>query len=198
MIETITIRVGRRENEQDFTVHRSFATKSSVKLQTALSRVGDKGHDNCEEPLLLPSAKAAEFEVYMYWLYTGKIATTDSKGMNSYGTTLVRLYILAEYLKDEPSSDAVITLLDDLFADTSTIFESAAVKLVWNNLPRDDVLRSTFLHGMFIVFLGAGESAKFIGKHEWPKNVDAGSIMCALERREYPELFRAEDMSEVG
>jgi hypothetical protein len=66
MIETITIRVGRRENEQDFTVHRSFATKSSVKLQTARSRVGDQGHDNRSEPLLLPSARAAEFEVYMY------------------------------------------------------------------------------------------------------------------------------------
>jgi hypothetical protein len=118
--------------------------------------------------------------------------------MNSYGTTLVRLYILAEYLKDDPFSDAVITLLGDLFADTSTIFESTAVKLVWNNLARDDVLRSTFLHEILIDFLGAGESAKFIGMHEWPKNVDVSGIMCALERREYPELFVGEDMLEVG
>lgn len=147
----------------------------------------------------LPRARPAEFEVYVYWLYTSEVVTTDTKGMNSYGTTLVRFYIFGEYLKDESFKDAVFEVIFELCEDKSTIFESAAVKLVWRNLPRDDVLRDAFLEGMLAHFLGKPGCAKYLGSHDWSRGVDAGSVMAALERRQYIEyLCYGGDLSEVG
>ena len=55
--------------------------------------------------------------MYVFWLYTGDLVTTDPKDMNSYGTILVHLYILAENFKDECFSDAVFEIIFELFED---------------------------------------------------------------------------------
>lgn len=198
MIETIIFRIGGPQDRQDYTVHKSFATKSSRAIQDLLNN-RENAQPNRSNRIRISNLRPAVFEVYVYWLYTDKIVTTDTKGMNSYGTTLVRLYILAEYLKDEPFSEAVFEILSELCEDKTMVFESDAVNLIWENLPRDEVLRITFLEAMVASALGKPDCARFIGSHDWPDEVDPESIMEALEQRQYAGFFfYGEDSSEIG
>lgn len=105
---------------------------------------------------------------------------------------------MAEYLKDERFSEEVFEIIAELCEDKSMVFESAAVRLVWRNLPRNEVLRTTFLEAMLASFLGKPGCAKFIGSYDWPMAVSVGIIMAALQRRQNAGFFCGEDSSEVG
>jgi hypothetical protein len=190
--KTILFRVGRLESAQDYTIPKGFATKSSRAIQTALS-------NREETPVLLPRARPAEFEVYVYWLYTGEIVTTNTKGMNSYGTTLVRLYILSDYLEDKKFERAVYDILYEVSEDEDMTFESKAINLVWQTLPHWNLLRLILLYAMLAWFFEAPNAPKFLDPENWPDGVGIGDMMSAVERRRMPEEFPPEEEdTEVG
>lgn len=197
MIKTIIFRIGRRGSEQNYTVHKSFATKSSLVIQGILND-REKAQPNCNDPVRISKARPAEFGVYVYWLYADEISTTDAKGDNSYGTTLVRLYILGKYLEDEEFTDAVFGIISEVSEDKSMVFETTAVKLAWSNLPRDDPLRAKLCQTMLAKSVGKPDRAKVRYSLDYTRGLDPGDIMAALEHRQYTGFIFGEDTSEVG
>lgn len=169
-------------------VHKSFATKSSKYLQR-MARTKDR--------LTLHGEKSEDFHVYVHWLYHGEIITNDAIGENSYGTTLVRLYLMGDYIEDEQFTDTIYDIIYRSSQDISMKFESAAIRLTWKRTWAGCELRWTLLYDMLATSLGIADSPTFLNPLGWPTEVSIGSLMQALENRQYVGLL-GEDYSEMG
>ena len=106
MVTTIVVRVGRPAKQRDFTILHSIATKSSKFMQTTLSGEWRESH---ERRVSLPEIKVSDFEVYLEWLYTGHVITLDE--LRSLGPTLIRLYLLGDFLIDDKFCNVVMDAL---------------------------------------------------------------------------------------
>lgn len=103
MNTTIVVRVGGPAEQRVFTILQSIATKSSEFMQTTFS--GER-RESREKSVSLPETKVADFEVYLEWLYKGQVVTLDH--MSYLGATLIRLYVLGDFLVDDRFCNAVI------------------------------------------------------------------------------------------
>lgn len=129
MVTTIVVRVGEPAVQRDFTILHSIATKSSKFMQTTFSGEWRESH---ERSVSLPETKVADFEVYLEWLYTGQIVTLDDR--RHLGATLIRLYMLGDFLHDDRFSNAV---MDALISESNCgcpwlRFSPADIDSVWN------------------------------------------------------------------
>jgi hypothetical protein len=107
--ETIVVCVGNGDDKKDFTVHRSFATKSSNFLQAALKH--ESGwKENREKRVSITETKPVDFEVYLEWVYTSQLISRDTKTEQDRGAMLVRLYILGDFLDDAKFCNNVVDI----------------------------------------------------------------------------------------
>lgn len=123
-----------------FTVHTSFAIKSSSFFRAALKNDWKEAR---EKRIDLPGTKVVDFQIYLQWLYTGRIAELNYAESPANSATLIRLCILGDYLGDSRFSNAVIdTLIENSsYVVSGMVFESSTVDLAWEKTSPGSPLR---------------------------------------------------------
>lgn len=93
-------------------------------MQAALSGEWKEAYAKQVSP---PKAKPSEYELYLKWVYTNQIDVLDKS--SDRGMTLVRLFLLGDYLGDDHFTNAVIdTLVQEIDYSNPAISFS---KLIW-------------------------------------------------------------------
>lgn len=135
----------------------SFAIKSSKFMQTSLRGEWKEAR---EKRVSLPETQASDFKVYLEWLYTDSIAmrddpsagtdgsSADKDGIpDTDGTTLVRLYVLGDFLGDDRFCNAIIDTLvhhvnrDNAKSESVIVFDTTSVDLAWDRTARGSPLQ---------------------------------------------------------
>lgn len=86
-------------------VLKHFAIKSSKFLQAALNNDWKEAR---EKRVPLPEVNPIDFEAYLEWLYTSQLTPSGNETVSERGTTLVRLYVLGEFLDDAKFCNAIM------------------------------------------------------------------------------------------
>lgn len=95
---------------KEFTVHKSFAVKSSRLLRAALNP--DHGWKEAHDKRVpLPEVEPVDFEWYLEWVYTGHLTPREEDGKHNRGATLIRLYILGDYLDDAKFCNSIMDIV---------------------------------------------------------------------------------------
>lgn len=144
---------GKGKKLKNFMVHKSFATKSSQYIQSALKNEWKEGK---EKHVSLVDHSPEALEGYINWLYTKQVTlknaekkcihhgpdtdqgVQDSDCIYMYCLDLVKVYILGDYLNDMRFCNAVI--------DTLELMEGCfpgldAIDWVWSNTMQNNPLR---------------------------------------------------------
>ncbi|KAI4906272.1 hypothetical protein J4E90_010745 [Alternaria incomplexa] len=105
--KVVTVRVGREPNHTDFTVHEDPIRASSAFFQTAFRH---PWRESLERVVRLPECDAIDFQIYTHWLYSGLLCAIPSEvsGSNGVSSSLVRGYLLGDYLQDASYRDTII------------------------------------------------------------------------------------------
>jgi hypothetical protein len=92
----------------------------------------------------------ADFQLYLQYLYTGRMATLDHNDTGTSSMTLVRLYVLGDYLGDNRFCNNVIDALigRSVLVDFGMVFSSAALDLAWEKTTPGSILRKVLLEVM--------------------------------------------------
>lgn len=167
--------VGEDDDKKEFTVHRSFAIKTSKLLQATL-QYGDDWNKALEDGVPLPSIiTVADFQVYMEWLYTGRVVELDYNRSQA-SETLVRLYVLGDYLEDDHFSNAIIDTLvqnSSCFA-SGMVWRRSTVDMAWDETQPESPLRKV-LTRLIACSVGGhndwSKTPKFLGSGTWSKEV---------------------------
>lgn len=148
MTTTIVFCVGEGAEKKEFTVLQSLATKSSKLIQTTLN---GEWKESGDKRVLLPETKVSEYEAYMEWLY-------------AIGKTLVRLYLLGDFLGDDRFDNAVIdTLISGCQAVSPWRFAPADLDFVWERTLPGSTLRK-FLVELIVRFVSSDWAAPYFHK----------------------------------
>ncbi|KAI4940139.1 uncharacterized protein J4E92_001427 [Alternaria infectoria] len=115
----ITVRVGCEPNHTDFTVHENLIRASSEFFQAALGR---PWRESQERIVRLPECDATVYKIYINWLYTGLLYAVPAGPSSSIGvsSSLVRGYLLGDYLQDADFRDNIIDALVEWNKDAET------------------------------------------------------------------------------
>lgn len=160
------------EEKKNFIIHTSFATKSSKFIRAALA--GD-WKEAREKLIPLPEARVADFQIYTEWMYTGRIANRAYDGSSDNSVTLVRLYILGEYLGDTRFSN---TIMDNLLQiscspQSPMVFGSDTVGMAWEHTLPGSPLRMALAQLIICHVCDCHYSAHFNDVGTWSKEVSA-------------------------
>lgn len=149
MKETIEVCAGEGDAVESFTVHTTYATKSSKFIQAALGR--DSWKEAQEKRITLPEAEPAVFESYIHWLYTNDIdlgesvqvcdscqrdaLEPDGEGerlcMNRCSQELASMYILGDFLDDTRFCNAVMDVWKKTSRRVRCVPQPSAVEIIW-------------------------------------------------------------------
>lgn len=153
-------------------VHTSFATKSSSLFCAALKNDWKEAH---EKRIDLPGTKVVDLQSYLQWLYTGRIAELNYDESPANSATLIRLYILGDYLGDSRFSNAVIdTLLENSsYVVSGMVFESSTVDLAWEKTSPGSPLRRLLVSFIIGDIRLSMEQPIFKDFGAWSKEVSA-------------------------
>ena len=163
-----------RNGPQDLVVHTSFATKSSTFFRAALKHDWKEAR---EKRIVLPDTAVADFEIYLQWLYTGHLVDLDKVVFIVAGATLVRLYILGDYLGDYLGDNCFSnTIIDKLIQYSSgkvtiTGFECETVDLAWEKTTPDSPLRKLLAQLIVCSVGGCHISPPFFDVGRWSQDV---------------------------
>lgn len=111
--KVITVRVGKAPRHVDFTVHEGLICKSSAYFRTTLANqlsIAPK-----ERSVILPYQGSHDFQLYMQWLYTGRLhmsKTGETKAATE-KTNLMKAYLFGALLEDVDYQDTVMDALRD-------------------------------------------------------------------------------------
>lgn len=154
---------------QEFIVHKFFATKSSKFFQAALKRDWKEAR---EKRVPLPETIAEDFQMYLGWLYTIHMATLDYH-LRVSSTTLVRLYILGDYLGDDRFCNNVIdTLVKNCsWTDTGMTFTSSDIDLAWDKTASGSTLQRVLVDFILCDLESDVFAPKIEDKGAWSKEV---------------------------
>ena len=139
-------------------------------MHTALS---GKWQEASTRHVSLPEASPSEFEVYLEWLYTNHIDILDKS--SNRGMTLVRLYLLGDYLGDDRFMNAIIDALvqESLPTSPAMSFSAADVDTVWQKTLPDSKLRKA-LTDLIVHEIGSSTHHRlFRHKGTWPTEISA-------------------------
>jgi hypothetical protein len=108
--KVITVRIGHEPNHTDFTVHEDPIRASSKLFQVDLCR---PWRESNERIVRLPVYEATAFKIYVHWLYSGLLCATPvgARSSISVSSSLVRGYLLADYLQDSNYQDNIMDSL---------------------------------------------------------------------------------------
>jgi hypothetical protein len=142
--KVITVRVGREPSHTDFTVHEDPIRASSVFFQTTFRH---PWRESQERIVRLPECDATAFQIYTHWLYSGLLCAIPSGASSSNGasSSLVRGYLLGDYLKDTNYKDIIMDGLVEWNKDTDVAqrlsFLKSWINTVDDKTSGDDPLR---------------------------------------------------------
>ena len=121
---------------------------------------GGEWKESQEKSVSLPETKVADFEVYLEWLYTGQIVTLDD--LLNLGTTLIRIYVLGDFLIDDRFSNAVMDtlILECHRAHPWLRFSPADIDFAWEKTMPASRLRKVLVE-LIICDLGEDWNAPF-------------------------------------
>lgn len=161
MAETFVVVAGAEGQAKVFTVHTSYAVRSSKFIKAALSR--DCWKEAQEKRITLDHIEPETFEGYLNWLYSGKITPKDpthvckyclddtpSQAMGHICTTffsidVAKMWILGDYLNDLRFCNASVDALYFAFCGSLWLSAPAAVKVIWEQTTPECPVRSCFL-----------------------------------------------------
>lgn len=139
------------DDKKEFTVHRSFAIKSSKFLQAALKN-DSRWKEAQEKRVALPEAKPVDFEVYLERVYSSQLAPREAETPEELGTMLVRLYILGDFLDDARFCNRVMDVFSpgaDLHAIWGFwVLGDIAFSLAWAKTSVGSPLRTALLRNI--------------------------------------------------
>ena len=115
--ETITVLVGKEKAK--YTLHKSYATRKSVFIQTATS---GKWVEATTQQVELPETKTARFEQYIHWLYEKEVLLESTSGFEYIKDVaivlsqeqLLELYVLGYFLMDTSFRNDVVERLSNM------------------------------------------------------------------------------------
>jgi hypothetical protein len=168
--------VGEGDDKKEFTVHRSFAIKTSKFLQATL-KYGNGWNTTLEKGMPLPSVTVANFQMYMEWLYTGRVVELDYNKSQA-SETLVRLYVLRDYLEDDHFSNAIIDTLiqNSSYFASGMVWKRSTVDMAWDETQPESPLRRV-LARLIACSVGShndwSKSPRFLRFGIWSKEVSA-------------------------
>lgn len=193
---TIVVNVGEPDQQREFTVLHSFATKSSKLMQRMFSRNWRESRDG---RVSLPETKVADFEVYLEWLYTGYVVTLDE--LWSLGPTLLRLYLLGDFLIDDRFCNAVIDALigDSQAVSPWLVFYPTDIDSVWNKTMPGSRMRKVLVDLIIRDLSRDIASPSFKNKGTWCHEVTVDILARMAETKQAAvELFAVfEDQAKV-
>lgn len=187
MATTIVVRVGGPTEQRKFTILQSIATKSSKFMQTTF---GGEWRESREKSVSLPETKVADFEVYLEWLYTGHVVTLDS--IKALGATLIRLYVLGDFLVDDRFCN---TVMDTLILESQRgyprlAFSPADIDSAWEKTMPGSGLRKVLVDLVIRDMSGDGLSPRFWAKGIWCHEVTAEVFARMAESKQIAvEMF---------
>ena len=181
MANNVVVSVGGGHSKQDFNVPELFAVKSSQCMQTTLGGDWKESH---EKRVSLLEVEVSDFEVYLEWLYTGHAVTLDA--LYNLGTTLVRLYLLGDFLIDDRFCNAVIdTLIRDSRAHYPwTIFLSEDIDYVRRKTVPGSRLRKVLVDLIIRDLSGDSHTLRFSNKGAWSHEVTAEVLARMVESKQ--------------
>jgi hypothetical protein len=145
---------------------------------------GGEWRESHERRVSLPETKVADFEVYLEWLYTGQVVTLDK--MKDLGPTLLRLYVLGDFLVDDRFCNAVI---DSLIRESSSRwpflrFWPADINSAWDKTMPGSRLRKVLIDLMIRDLSGEMTAPCFRGKGTWCHAVTAEILSRMAENKQ--------------
>lgn len=149
--ETIIICVG--PELEEFTVHKSVATKSSEFIRAALSNDWKEAK---EKRVTIEDTEVQTFENYLHWLYTSELITSTKPNDHSY-LPIVKLYILGDYLNDSLFCNAALERVVKNRYETHGVPSPHSVKMAYERTPEGSPLRKIFRE-----FFASSTLAKFL------------------------------------
>lgn len=158
------------EEQKDFTVYTSFATESSEFFRAALSRDWKEAR---ERRVQLQETTVADFQLYLQCLYTDRMVTLNHYDSGISSMTLIRLYVLGDFLGDDRFCRNVIDALigNSVLMNTGIVFSSAAVDFAWEKTASGSSLRKVLLE-LIMCNLGSVSFAPgFYDMGAWSKEV---------------------------
>jgi len=165
--------VGRDDEEKkDFTVYTSFATESSEFFRAALSRDWKEAR---ERRVQLQESTVADFQLYLQCLYTDRMVTLRHYDSGISSMTLIRLYVLGDFLGDDRFCKNVTDALveNSVLMNTGIVFSTAVVDFAWEKTASGSVLRRVLL-ALIMCNLGSVPFAPgFEDMGTWSKEVSA-------------------------
>lgn len=157
--KTTTICVGGDgEEKQNIHIHTSFAIQSSKILRFAIEGEGAR------DQRISLKAEVPEFQMYVAWLYTGKITPWEIDSIQERGGDLLHLYIIGDYLDDAKFRNEVMDVLGGL-----TNYAASSKPFVLSDFSDNDVnwaLEKTAAGAPLRVFLFTKLGAEIVGHRD--------------------------------
>lgn len=146
--DVISVLVG--GNEQSFTVHKDLICARSKFFVAACSERWIEGQSKV---VRLPESSPKIFQIYMAWLFAGNAAVeevghnaTESKHSDVVEQrTLVKLYLLAQYLNDIKLRNQCLKVLVSRTPAWKTLLWPSDYKLIWDSTMPGCLLRTMII-----------------------------------------------------
>lgn len=177
------------DEKKDFTVYASFATESSEFFRAALSRDWKEAR---ERRVQLQETTVADFQLYLQYLYTGRMIILHHYDFRISGVTLVRLYVLGDYLGDNRLCNSIIdaVIAHPVLRKDGVVFSSAAVDLAWEKTTSGSILRKVLLELIMCNLSSVPFPSFFEDMGAWSKEV---SVDVFRHMTGYPSIQDAID-----
>jgi hypothetical protein len=155
--ETITIVVSNENESKEFTVHTSYATKSSGFIRAAMNPNWKEGH---EKRITISDHEPATFEGYLNWVYSERITLEESEELcghcvddnpeeaycsREHLPELVDMFILGDYLNDLRFCNAIVDVVKHFALKSSCLPPQDAICCVWERTSPECQSRKLFL-----------------------------------------------------
>lgn len=139
--ETVTLRVGKEGESEDFVIHRNVITARSAFVSEALK---GEWREASSGIIPMPDDEPEVFVLYQQWLYTGCIFSDDrsgpAQGRAREYEILIKCYALGEKLMDTIFKDCVVDAISSLLF-TTQVFNPKLTQLVYDMTPQGSPLR---------------------------------------------------------
>lgn len=146
--DTISVVVG--SEERSFVVHKDVVCASSKFFKAACSTRWKEGQ---EKVVRLPTVKPAVFEMYMDWLYFGKIVNSASYATPSLLDPFIHLSLLGDMVDDKNLRNKAMDALQAKAYEEKVSPCPRQIHHIWENTSERSMLRKWALD---IVFLRRG------------------------------------------
>ena len=123
----------------------------------------------------MQESTVADFQLYLQCLYTDRMVTLNHYDSGISSMTLIRLYVLGDFLGDDRfcKNDIDALIGNSVLMNTGIVFSSAAVDFAWEKTASGSVLRKV-LFALIMCNLGSVPFAPgFEDMGTWSKEVSA-------------------------